>query len=203
MAGDAKPQAARPQTAETRDAKPAGSERRWVALALGSNQGDREALLARAREAVAALYGPLERVSNIYETEPVGPPGQGPYLNQVVLLSAQARAEEMIASLQAIEAKLGRKRAAGEERWGPRPIDIDILLEEGTVRRTPDLVLPHPRLHERAFVLAPLAEVLPEWRHPLLGKTVLELLAATGRQGTALWTGRERSADGAKCREPR
>lgn len=167
---------------------------RWTALALGSNLGDREAYLARAREEIAARFGPIHKLSRIYETEAVGPAGQGPYLNQVLLLTVSSGAAEMITPLHEIEARLGRQRT---EIWGARTIDIDILFQGSSVNRDARLTLPHPRLHERPFVLVPLAEVLPEWRHPVLRLTVAEMLERAGAGGVVPWRAR-RKPGGAK-----
>ncbi len=155
-----------------------------VALALGSNLGDRVAHLAAARRRIAARWGPLLGCSAVYETEPQGPPGQGPYLNQVVTFSFAGESEELLRGALAIEAGLGRRRA---ERWGPRTIDVDLLLHGDRVRSGPELELPHPRLHERAFVLVPLAEVLPGWRHPRLGAAARDLAARAERAGVRPW----------------
>jgi len=166
-----------------------------VALALGSNLGDRAVTLARAREAITSRHGPIVRLSRIYETDPVGGPEQRPYLNQVLVLCARERAERMIESLLEIEAHLGRRRA---ERWGPRTIDIDVLLAGDSVIDTPRLKVPHPRMAERSFVLVPLAEVLPGWRHPVLARTPAEMLAPLGKAGVRLWSGGGHEADGAR-----
>jgi 2-amino-4-hydroxy-6-hydroxymethyldihydropteridine diphosphokinase len=157
-----------------------------AAFALGSNLGDRAAHLAAARERIAAAWGPLQACSMVYETEPVGPAGQGAYLNQVVVIAFGGAPEELLAGALAIEASLGRER---RERWGPRSIDLDLLLHGERVRPGPGLELPHPRLHERAFVLVPLAQVLPRWRHPRLGATAGELLAGVDRGGVRRWDG--------------
>jgi 2-amino-4-hydroxy-6-hydroxymethyldihydropteridine diphosphokinase len=157
-----------------------------AAFALGGNLGDRVACLAAARERIAAKWGPSRACSAIYETDPVGLPGQGAYLNQVVVVAFQGAPEDLLAGALAIETVLGRRRS---ERWGPRSIDIDLLLHGGRVRYGPGLELPHPRLHERAFVLVPLAEVLSAWRHPRLGATAGELLAGADRAGVRLWNG--------------
>ncbi|MBM3317285.1 MAG: 2-amino-4-hydroxy-6-hydroxymethyldihydropteridine diphosphokinase [Candidatus Eisenbacteria bacterium] len=173
---------------------------RPVALALGSNQGARARALAAARREIARRLGEPVAVSRLYETDPLGgPPGQGRYLNQVVLLESAAPPEALLAAALAVEAGLGRARG---ERWGPRTIDIDLLLCGGEEREGAALSLPHPRLHERAFVLAPLAEVLPEWRHPRLGRTARDLLAACDRRGVRVWNGgRSPGGDGAGQRE--
>jgi 2-amino-4-hydroxy-6-hydroxymethyldihydropteridine diphosphokinase len=155
-----------------------------AAFALGSNLGNRAAYLAAARERIAAQWGPLHGCSAVYETDPVGPPGQGPYLNQVVVIAFAGAPAELLRGAGAIEEALGRRRA---ERWGPRTIDVDLLLQGERLLSEPGLELPHPRLHERAFVLVPLAQVLPEWRHPRLGNTARELAAGTDRAGVRPW----------------
>lgn len=124
-------------------------------LGLGSNLGDREAWLRRA---VASLDD-LVAVSGAYETEPVGgPDGQGPYLNVVVALETQRSPRALLAACRGLESAAGRVRA---ERWGPRTLDADVLLVGDLVVRTDDLVVPHPRMWTRRFVLAPLAELDP------------------------------------------
>lgn len=156
----------------------------WVALGLGSNLGARARHLARARASLAACFHTPLRASRIYESEPLGPPGQPRYLNQVVALRAPADPETMLAKLLEIEERLGRRRA---EHWGPRTIDIDLLLWGDRVHRGPLAIVPHPRLHQRAFVLVPLAELMPAWRHPVRRADVGEMLRACGREGVWLW----------------
>ncbi|HYX45119.1 MAG TPA: 2-amino-4-hydroxy-6-hydroxymethyldihydropteridine diphosphokinase [Acidimicrobiales bacterium] len=127
-------------------------------LGLGSNLGDRWAHL---REAVAALP-PAEvvAVSPVYETDPVGgPAGQPPYLNLVVELATERSPHELLQTARRLEQAAGRVRA---ERHGPRTLDVDVLLVGDLVVAEPDLVVPHPRMHERRFVLAPLADLAPE-----------------------------------------
>lgn len=124
-------------------------------LALGSNLGDRRSQL---RAAVASLPD-VVAVSPVYETVPVGgPPGQGPYLNAVVRLDTELSARQLLGAAQAAEAAAHRVRA---QRWGPRTLDVDVLWVEGEAVDEPDLVVPHPRMWERGFVLVPLADLAP------------------------------------------
>ncbi|MGH9139354.1 MAG: 2-amino-4-hydroxy-6-hydroxymethyldihydropteridine diphosphokinase [Acidimicrobiales bacterium] len=128
-------------------------------LGLGSNLGDRAGYL---RSAVASLRdgGLLRRVSPVYETEPVGGPrGQGPYLNLVVELDADMPARELLAVCRRLEAAAGRVRG---QRWGPRTLDVDVLWIDGGTVDDPDLQVPHPRMWERRFVLAPLRDLAPD-----------------------------------------
>jgi 2-amino-4-hydroxy-6-hydroxymethyldihydropteridine diphosphokinase len=129
-------------------------------LALGSNLGDR---LDRLRTAVAALAATegveVVAVSHVYETEPVGGPEQGPYLNAVVAVDTERAARALLDVARALERAAGRVRG---ERWGPRTLDVDVLLVGDERVDEPDLVVPHPRMWERAFVLAPLADVAPD-----------------------------------------
>jgi 2-amino-4-hydroxy-6-hydroxymethyldihydropteridine diphosphokinase len=148
-------------------------------LALGSNVGDRRGTLRRAMAMLGRVPGVRVRaVSGFHETAPVGgPAGQGPYLNAAAELETTLSPRELLAALQEIERALGRDRAR-EARWGPRTCDLDILLMGETVLNTEELTIPHPRMHERRFVLCPLAEIAPSAVHPVLRKTVAELLGA-------------------------
>jgi len=145
----------------------AGAAAVEVVLALGSNLGDR---LGYLRLAVGELHDVVAQ-SSVWETEPIGgPDGQGAYLNMVVELDTRRTPRELLAEVRRVEAAGGRERLV---RWGPRTLDADILWIDGTRVREPDLHIPHPRIAERAFVLAPLEElapglVPPEWRdqHP-------------------------------------
>jgi len=128
-----------------------------VVLALGSNIGDRLAMLQAAVDLLSDAPGvSVVAVSSVYETEPVGGPPQPDYLNAVALVDTELTAQDLLAVTQGIEADLGRVRA---ERWSPRPIDIDVIDYAGVVSDDPALTLPHPRAFERGFVLVPWAEV--------------------------------------------
>jgi quinolinate synthase len=141
---------------------------------LGSNLGDREATLRRARALLAALPGTtLSAASGLYETAPVGGPEQDDYLNQVVELQTMLSPRGLLAAVQDVEARLGRERAI---RWGPRSIDVDILWYHGFSSADARLEIPHPRMEERRFVLEPLAELAPDLVLPS-GRTVAEALA--------------------------
>ena len=145
-----------------------------VVLGIGGNKGDRADFLQKAMEALsqqATLIG----YSQIYETEVWGGVATaGNFLNQVLLLHTQMDPMELLEVIQRIEERLGRTR---EQHWGDRTMDIDILYFGDQVWDTPSLTIPHPYLAQRRFVLQPLAEILPTKKHPLLGKTTLELLA--------------------------
>jgi 2-amino-4-hydroxy-6-hydroxymethyldihydropteridine diphosphokinase len=145
-----------------------------VFLGLGSNLGDRQTTLAEALLQLAARGFVTRLRSSDWLTEPVGGPPQGFFLNAVVAGDTALEPAPLLAACLAIELELGRVRTI---RNGPRTIDVDILFH-GTHRiELPGLVVPHPRLHERRFVLAPLVEIAPELLHPVLGKTATELLA--------------------------
>jgi 2-amino-4-hydroxy-6-hydroxymethyldihydropteridine diphosphokinase len=147
-------------------------------IGLGANLGDRSAAIARAVAALDDLPGVTVRaVSRVRETDPVGPGPQPPYLNAGVAVVTTLEPGALLAACLAIEVDLGRRRTE-EERWGPRTIDLDLLLYDARAVDEPGLRIPHPRLAERRFVLEPLAELSPDLVHPTLGRTIGELLAA-------------------------
>jgi 2-amino-4-hydroxy-6-hydroxymethyldihydropteridine diphosphokinase len=142
-------------------------------LSLGSNIGDREAQL---REAIRRLdgIGQVRKISSLYETEPVEFTQQALFLNCAVVLETSLAARELMSRLLEIERTLGRERV---QKKGPRTIDIDILLLGDLVVNSSQVTIPHPAMAERRFVLEPLGEIAPEAVHPVLQKTVRELLA--------------------------
>lgn len=153
-----------------------------AAVALGSNQesgfGDREATLREAVKRIGAL-GKVRAVSTFHDTEPVGVVAQPRFLNAALLLETELEPRELMSGLLDIERAMGRERTIAK---GPRVIDLDLLLYEQVVMATAELTLPHPEMHERRFVLEPLAEIAPGMVHPVLGMTVKEMLARLGHR---------------------
>ncbi|MBN8822403.1 MULTISPECIES: 2-amino-4-hydroxy-6-hydroxymethyldihydropteridine diphosphokinase [unclassified Spirosoma] len=144
-----------------------------ILLLLGANLGDRIKTLHRASELLADRVGDVAKRSAIYETAPWGVTDQPTYLNQVLGVETTLPPDELLRQTQAIEQALGRVRL---ERWGARLIDIDMLYYDQLIIQTPQLTIPHPYLHQRRFTLVPLAEIAPNFLHPILQKKTLELL---------------------------
>ena len=142
-------------------------------LCLGSNIGDRHAHLDDACELLESHAVRIQKKSSIYESEPVGFSNQDPFLNQVLLIETALSPEELLMVCLEVEAKMGRERL---EKNGPRNIDIDILFYEDQVITQENLLLPHPRISDRRFVLVPLAELIPEEIHPLFDQSIQSLL---------------------------
>jgi 2-amino-4-hydroxy-6-hydroxymethyldihydropteridine diphosphokinase len=155
-----------------------------AAIALGSNLesrfGDREANLREAVRRIESL-GEVRAVSSFYDTEPVGYLEQPRFLNAALLLETEMEPRALMRKLLSIERAMGREREGAMPK-GPRVVDLDLLLYGDWVLWAEDLILPHPRMEERRFVLEPLAEIAPDWVHPVLGVTVRGLFAQLGRE---------------------
>lgn len=144
-------------------------------LGLGANLGDRHAHFNLAQQQLNQLpQSKLIAFSDIIQTDPVGgPPDQPPYLNAAASLQTQLTPTQLLTELRRIENLAGRER---HQRWGPRTLDLDLLLYNQTTLQSESLTIPHPRMHQRRFVLQPLAQIAPEAHHPTLKKTIAQLL---------------------------
>jgi 2-amino-4-hydroxy-6-hydroxymethyldihydropteridine diphosphokinase len=164
-----------------------------IAVALGSNLGDRKAHLERAGQELEQRIGDVVASSSLWETAPVGGPEQGTYLNAVVVMDTDLAPRTVLDELLAIERLHGRER---RERWGPRTLDLDLLLYGDRVVDSPGLTIPHPRLTERRFVLEPLLEAWPEARLPD-GTVLAGCLPAVADQDVTRIGGPSRPTSGA------
>jgi len=157
-------------------------------VGLGSNLGDRERTIRAALDQLGGIQGTEVRLaSSLYDSAAEGDPDSPPFLNAVALLETDRPPRQLLWHLLLIEARLGRER---RRRWGPRPIDLDLLLYEQVVVDEPDLVLPHPRLLDRPFVLVPLEEIDPQFVHPVTGQTIRQILRERKCAGDVRWLGR-------------
>jgi 2-amino-4-hydroxy-6-hydroxymethyldihydropteridine diphosphokinase len=143
--------------------------------------------MANLQTAISALPPMVQQiaVSPVYETAPWGYTEQPAFLNQVIQAETDLAPLNLLEYLKSLETALGRKPTF---RYGPRVIDLDILFYDNLIMSTPELTIPHPNMHERAFVLLPLADLTPDLRHPILGKPVKELLEGVDREGIKLYT---------------
>ncbi len=157
---------------------------RRAVLGLGSNVGDRLANLREAAKRIGAVARVLGR-SRVYESAAMGGPPQGDFLNAAVCVDWTRDPRALLSAMLAIERDLGRTRGVGDVRWGPRTIDIDVLWIEGIVVDDPGLVVPHARLEERPFALAPLLDVAPDAEDPRSGRAYV--LAETDRGALRVW----------------
>ena len=146
----------------------------YIFLGLGTNLGDREANLIKAQELIRKSVGLIDSCSGIYETEPWGFQSENNFLNMVIKVHTSLKPADLIKEIQVIEGQLGRIRES--RQYASRTIDIDILLYRNLVIDNPDLVIPHPLIQDRKFVLVPLCEIAPAMIHPVLSKTFASLL---------------------------
>jgi 2-amino-4-hydroxy-6-hydroxymethyldihydropteridine diphosphokinase len=146
-----------------------------IFILLGSNVGDRQANLLNAHVEISRSIGEIITTSGVYKTAPWGNTRQPDFFNQVIGINSTLSPDKLLEGIQVIEKRLGRKR---EVKWGPRIIDIDILLWGARTIKTPHLIIPHPELPNRRFTLLPLTEIAPHLIHPLENKTMLALLEA-------------------------
>lgn len=156
-------------------------------VGLGTNKGNRSEQLSRARGHCCHFFGPLLAVSPVYETAAWGVEDQPDFLNQVIALQTDVKPSVAIYTLLAIENLMGRVRS---QKWGPRVIDVDMLYYDDQIINTQDLILPHPRIAQRQFVLTPLASIAPDFVDPQSGKTITEMMRnCSDSQAVTLFNG--------------
>ena len=144
-----------------------------VYLSTGSNLGNRENHLILAEEAITEWIGPIDARSSIVETAPWGKTNQPHFLNRVLRVKTRLPPIQLMELLLQVEQDMGRNR---NEKWGPRIIDVDVLFYDSRIINEPGLCVPHPHMHEREFVLKPLVEIAPDFEHPVMLKSMSELL---------------------------
>ncbi len=147
-----------------------------VYLGLGTNLGDKEANLNMTMEEIRKRVGEITSLSAYYITEPWGFDSQNTFLNAVCKVSTTLSPSEVLITTQAIEKDLGRLKKSIDGQYSDRPIDIDILLYDDLIMNTPNLIIPHPLMHQRAFVMEPLSEIAPELVHPVLHQSMKDIL---------------------------
>ncbi len=174
-----RPVSSEPDATARPDLRQAMAPKRYinVYLGLGSNLGDRRANIRSASAFITKEIGKIARASHLYETQPWGVTDQEPFLNQVIMINTSLDPRDLLKEITKIERELGRVRK-DNEKWGPRPIDIDILLYGKRIVRDKGLEVPHPEMHKRAFVLVPLMEIAPDIEHPILKQQIDELYMA-------------------------
>ena len=157
-------------------------------IAIGGNLGDVRSNIEKAFRLLGKSFT-IEKVSSLYKTAPVGgPPDQPDFLNGAAIISTSMTPGDTMEILLNIERKLGRVR---DEKWGPRIIDLDLIDQAGVLIDEPSLKLPHPRLQNRIFVLEPLNEIAPDWRHPVTGKSPMEMIGLLSQSDRAVILGKE------------
>lgn len=149
-----------------------------IAIALGSNIGDRKQHIRQAIVAIQKIsQTTLICESDLFETIPVGPIEQDLFINAAVVVQTELDAQSLLKALTQVEKQAGRDAIKNRVKWGPRIIDLDIIFFSDQIINNSNLIIPHPQMHLRSFVLAPLAQIAPQWKHPVLKQTVAQMLS--------------------------